>query len=120
MTRLDMVDGKTFSTSSEKLSSNRPYPVPSSDGCAREQYLLGHSRVSDSFTCSEYVRPRSVKRLSGCSRRVGRSYVVAIRPVRMDGTASVVHSWTVVAFGYQTPSRASRAKFGYRTASIDP
>ena len=41
-------------------------------------------------------------------------------PVRIGGTAPVVHSCTVVAFRNQVASSANRAKFGYRTASSSP
>jgi hypothetical protein len=53
-----------------------------------------------------------VNRFSGCFSTVGKVLARPICPVRIDGTASEVHSWTVVAFGYQVASRASRPNAG--------
>jgi hypothetical protein len=62
-----------------------------------------------------------VKRLLGCSEKTGRAPSCSGRiPVRIAGTAFVVHASTVAAFRNHVDPPASSAKLGYRTGSIPP
>ena len=86
-------------------------PTRSARGSRSGSQSSGGQRwVCDSWTFRSYEPPRSVKRLSGWSRKSGSP--PGRSPVRIAGTAPVVHSCTVVVFRYQVASSASRAKFG--------
>ena len=58
-----------------------------------------------------------MKRFAGWSLTAGSCPGSGTLPSRIDGTEKTVFSCTIVAFGYQVPLRAKRAKLGKRPAS---
>ena len=116
-----MSPGATLSSARWEVSEASELTASVVDRFSPGHASAGHRRVIGSRTSSRYWRSSSVNRLRGQASRSGaRISRGPRRPLSRAGTAAVVWSATVVAFGYQVPSRASRAKFGTRPASIRP
>ena len=77
---------------------------------------VGQTCVTGSSAWTSWLRPTSVKTLSGYELVVG-SRCAGRRPVKIAGTATYVPSLTVVALRYHVDVAARRPKFGSRPAS---